>query len=405
MAEKGVVEIGKNQVFSSGRSSTRYFKDSYFDYNFEKFLGLATYSGAEIAECFETAARIKDGDVESWTQAWTSTARRVEAYAENALKGNHTVSAREAWLRATTYYQAAFFFVEYKDPRKAELYQKHTGCFQSAGKLFDPPYETLAIPYEGKSLFGYFLRCDDKPRPTVLIQMGADGSSEQIYFSGGGAAALRRGYNALIFEGPGQTGTFMRNSSITYRHDWDVPVKAVVDYALTRPEVDPKRIALIAYSMGGYFGPQAVAFEKRIAACIASGLVPSMKALAGKRLAHIRESNGNYNHAARWALFEHMPKYGFNNDINDLDKLEATWEKFTLYGLEDKITCPLLVVQAAAEGEEQTRIAKAFFDKLSNSQNKFRLTTEDDAAEMHCQKGNAMLLHAIEFDWLDDVLA
>lgn len=405
MTENGAVEIGKNHVFSSGRSSTRYFRDGYFDYNFEKFLGLATYSGAEIAECFETAARIKDGDVESWIEAWTSTARRVEAYAENAMKGGHKVSAREAWLRATTYYQAAFFFTLERDPRKMELYQKHTGCFQSAGKLFDPPYETLAIPYEGKSLFGYFLRCDDKPRPTVLIQMGADGSSEQIYFSGGGAAALRRGFNALIFEGPGQTGTFMRDKSINYRHDWEVPVKAVVDYALTRPEVDPERIALIAYSMGGYFGPRAVAFEKRIAACIASGLVPSMLSLSGKRIGDIKKANGMYNHAARWALYEHMPKYGFNNGIDDIEKLEAMWEKFSLYGLEDKITCPLLVVQAAAEGEEQTRIAKEFFDQLPNPHNKFRLTTEEDAAEMHCQKGNASLLHAIEFDWLDDVLA
>ncbi|KIY01452.1 uncharacterized protein Z520_03004 [Fonsecaea multimorphosa CBS 102226] len=405
MPAEEVVQIGKNHVFSSGRSSTRYFKDGYFDYNFEKFLGLATYSGAEIAECFETAARITDGDPQSWIEAWTSTARRVEAYAENAIKGGHKVSAREAWLRATTYYQAAFFFVPDKDPRKAELYWKHTGCFQSAGKLFDPPYEPLAIPYEGKTLFGYFLRCDDKPRPTVLIQMGADGSSEQIYFSGGGAAALRRGYNALIFEGPGQTGTFMRDRSLNYRYDWEVPVAAVVDYALTRPEVDPKRIALIAYSMGGYFGPRAVAFEKRIAACIASGLVPSMPALAGDRIKAIRNTkNGKYNHAARYALFEHMPKYGFNNGLQDLDKLEAIWEKFTLYGLEDKITCPLLVVQAAAEGEHQTKIAKEFFDKLSNPKNKFRLTTEDDAAEMHCQKGNAMLLHAIEFDWLDDVM-
>ena len=236
--------------------------------------------------------------------------------------------------------------------------------------------------------------------------MGADGSSEQIYFSGGGAAALRRGYNALIFEGPGQTGTFMRDRSVNYRYDWEVPVKAVVDYALTKPEVDPARIALIAYSMGGYFGPRAVAFEKRIAACIASGLVPSMPALAKGRVESVRAaaSKGEYNHAQEWLLYEHMPKYGLNNGIDDLDTFVATWDKFKLYGLEDKITCPLLVVQAAAEGEEQTKLAKSFFDKLSNPKNKFRLTTEEDGAEMHCQKGNAMLLHAIEFDWLDDVL-
>ena len=186
----------------------------------------------------------------------------------------------------------SLFHVPDNDPRKAQLYQKHTSCFQAAEKLFDPPLEVLYIPYECRSLFGYFLRCDSKPRPTVLIQMGADGSSEQIYFSGGGAAALRRGYNALIFEGPRQTGTFMRDRSLNYRYDWEVLVAAVVDYALTRPEVDPAKIALIAYSMGGYLGPRAVAFEKRIAACVASGLVPSMIALAGKSMREARTANG-----------------------------------------------------------------------------------------------------------------
>ena len=401
------IELGEGHIFSSGRSSTRAFKDGYFDYNFAKFLGLATYSGAEIGECFETAHRIKDGDKESWIEAWSSTARRVEAYAEEALEGGHKISAKEAWLRATTYYQAAFFFVNDKDSRKDQLYKKHTGCFQAAGRLFNPPLEILSIPYEGRSLFGYFLRCDSdsKPRPTVLIQMGADGSSEQIYFSGGGAAALRRGYNALIFEGPGQTGSFMRDRSLNYRHDWEVPVKAVVDYALTRPEVDPARIALIGYSMGGYFAPRAVAFEKRIAACVASGLVPSMMELIQGRIHDVKASNGKYDHSHEWLLFEHMPKYGLNNGIKDIDKVQTIWESWKLVGLEDKITCPLLVVQAAAEGEKQSKLAKAFFDKLPNPKNKFRLTTEDDGAEMHCQKGNASLLHAIEFDWLDDVMA
>lgn len=400
-------ETEEPHAFSGGSSSTRVFKNSHFDYNLAKYLGLATYSGAELGECLSTAHRITDGDIESWITEWSKTARRVEDYAVEALKGGHKVSAKEAWLRATTYYQAAFFFTPDKDPRKAQLYQKHTGCFQSAGKLFDPPLEVLSIPYEGRTLFGYFLRCntDSKPRPTVLIQMGADGSSEQIYFSGGGAAAVRRGYNALIFEGPGQTGTFMRDRSLNYRYDWEVPVKAVVDYALTRSEVDPKRIALIAYSMGGYFGPRAVAFEKRVAACIASGLVPSMILMNPGSFAKMRAADGTYTQIQQWLLFEHMPKYGLNKGIDDIDKLEAIWKTFNLYGLEDKITCPLLVVQAAAEGKEQTRIAKEFFDKLPNPQNKFRLTTEDDGAELHCQKGNASLLHAIEFDWLDDVMA
>ncbi|KIY00260.1 uncharacterized protein Z520_03945 [Fonsecaea multimorphosa CBS 102226] len=412
------VEIAKGNTLSTGGSSPKAFKDGYFDYNFARFLGLCPYSGAEIGECFATAHRIIDGDVESWVREWTATAQRVEALAEDSFKRGHKFSAREAWLRATTYYQAAFFFVLDGDPRKPELYQKHTGCFQKAAPLFNPPIEPLAIPYRDdrdgnkeKSLFGYFVRPDPRdfpgPRPTVLIQMGADGSSEQIYFSGGGAAAARRGYNAIIFEGPGQTGTFMRDRTLTYRFDWEKPVAAVVDFALTRSElVDPQRIALIAYSMGGYLGPRAAAFEKRLAATIVSGLVPEIKGLAkGFEDAEAARAAGKPpNHSHRWLLNEHMPKWGLNGGFDDVPKLREMSGNCVLYGLEDKITCPLLVVQAAAEGDETTNRAKAFFDKLPNPKNKFRLTTVEDGADMHCQKGNASLLHAIEFDWLEEVM-
>ena len=399
-------EDTKPDAFASGRSAPRVFKNHHFNYNFAKFLGLTTYSGAEIGECFETAHRIVDGDLASWTEAWLSTAQRIEGLAATALERGHTVSAREAYLRATTYYQAAFFFILDSDPRKAEFYNKHVQCFQSAGALFNPPFESVLIPYEGRTLPGYFLRCDDKPRPTVLIQMGADGSAEQMYFSGGGAAALRRGYNALLFEGPGQTGAFMRDHSLHYRYDWEVPVKDVVDFAVTRPEVDGSKIALIAYSMGGYLGPRAVAFEKRISACIVSGLVPSFYKMVSGRFANLKDAavKGAFDDTHRHILHEHLPKYGFSGDMENLPNIIDILRKMELYGLEEKITCPLLVVQAAAEGEEATREAKEFFHKLPNPRNEFVITTEDDGAEMHCQKGNASFLHAIQFDWLNGIL-
>jgi predicted alpha/beta-fold hydrolase len=393
-------------TLSTGRSAPRAFKDFFIDYQFSRFLGLATYNGAEIGECFQTAHLIEEGNNESWITEWTKTARHVEGLAEKSLAGGHKISAREAFLRATTYYQAAFFLILDRDPRKAELYRKHIQCFDAAGALFDPPFESVRIPYEGKKLVGYFLKCDDKPRPTVLIQMGADGSCGQMYFSGGGAAALRRGYNALIFEGPGQTGTYMEDHSLVYRHDWEVPVRAVVDYALTRPEVDPARIALVAYSMGGYYGPRAAAFEKRLAACVASGLMPDVAEIARSRTEGLArgKATGQFNDQQKYLLHEHMPKYGFNKGIEDLPKLEAIFRKMNLNGLEDKITCPFLNLQAASEGEAMNIMAREFFDKLPNPKNKYVITTEDDGADMHCQKGNASYLHALVFDWLEEVM-
>ena len=45
-------------------------------------------------------------------------------------------------------------------------------------------------------------------------------------------------------------------------------VTPVVDYALSRDDVDPERIAIYGASMGGYMVARAAAFEHRIAAAI-----------------------------------------------------------------------------------------------------------------------------------------
>ena len=66
----------------------------------------------------------------------------------------------------------------------------------------------------------------------------------------------------------------MLDNSLVFRYDYEVPIGAVIDYAVSRPDVDPDRIAAIGYSMGGYFVPGAAAYDKRIAACVADCLLP-----------------------------------------------------------------------------------------------------------------------------------
>ncbi|PYL50164.1 MAG: hypothetical protein DMF32_05085 [Verrucomicrobia bacterium] len=56
----------------------------------------------------------------------------------------------------------------------------------------------------------------------------------------------------------------------------------VVDYLLTRPDVDSTRIALYGGSFGGYLAPRAAAFEHRFAACIADAALFDPAALSNK---------------------------------------------------------------------------------------------------------------------------
>lgn len=100
-------------------------------------------------------------------------------------------------------------------------YDAQVECFRAAAELADAPIEPVEIPYEGTTLPGYLYRVDDSgvPRPTVLMCNGFDGSAEEMYF-GGAAAAVERGYNVLVFDGPGQPGARHRRG-LFFRPDWE----------------------------------------------------------------------------------------------------------------------------------------------------------------------------------------
>ena len=59
-----------------------------------------------------TADRIVDGDATSWCTEWIATADRVAAIADGCAGDGHSVSAREACLRASAYYAQALSAVD-----------------------------------------------------------------------------------------------------------------------------------------------------------------------------------------------------------------------------------------------------------------------------------------------------
>jgi len=120
----------------------------------------------------------------------------------------------------------------------------------------------IEIPFEGMTLPGYLCLVDKSgtKRPLLIVHSGFDGTAEELYFEIA-HFAVKRGYNVLLFEGPGQGG-MIRVQKMPFRPNWETVVTPVVDYAITRKEVDAKRIALMGISFGGYLAPRAVAFVK-----------------------------------------------------------------------------------------------------------------------------------------------
>jgi hypothetical protein len=77
--------------------------------------------------------------------------------------------------------------------------------------------DRIGIPYEGTTLPGYFFRSGPagEPRRTLIFNNGSDGPATAAWVQGV-ADALRRGWNAMTFDGPGQNAALVRQQ-LTFR--------------------------------------------------------------------------------------------------------------------------------------------------------------------------------------------
>lgn len=226
-------------------------------------LGSSSYGGAEIGEVMELvrAVKARTGDPESpgradftaLVRAWESLAARLERQARNALAAGHRVTARDRFLRASTYYaQALFFVLGTSRPRREEdVWKACERNWLESIALWDPPPVILTITAGEFEMPAYLFRPDASgtPRPTLILCNGSDGTNPEVVQSGL-VAGLDRGYNVLLFEGPGQM-TLLYERRQTFVPDWAPILGAVVETLQARGDVDSSRIVAAGISFLG----------------------------------------------------------------------------------------------------------------------------------------------------------
>ncbi|HEX3493329.1 MAG TPA: hypothetical protein VHU92_28580 [Streptosporangiaceae bacterium] len=405
------------------------------DLNFETLLALGSAGsgtsevGEIVAACNEINARGPSYQV--YFDVFRATAQRIAALARDELAAGRRVSALSAFLRAATYYDLCLFFVlgtSYR-AREADVYAAMQACWNSAAQLFDPPFEYVRIPYGSTWLPGYFLRPDDSSvaRPTVILNNGSDGQNVDL-FAFGGAAALARGYNALIFEGPGQ-GSVLFERQIFYQTAWQRVVTAVVDWLTARPEVDARRIGITGWSMCGESVVQAAAYEHRLAAVVADPGVRNawlgFPAIIRGIFGHGR-SRAEVNHiwntefvphlseVERFTLAKRAELFGkqyldagrAGRVFTDLYDLGETIMKVNCTTTAPRVTSPTLITYYEADqfypGPGQ---ARAVYDLLpAHLPKAFHTFTAAEGAEFHDAPMAPQTRNQVVFDWLDSIL-
>jgi dienelactone hydrolase len=279
------------------------------------------------------------------------------------------------------------------------------------------PASVAQVPQQETSLPGYFFKVDNsgKPRPLLIFNNGSDGSLS-FAWTCGIAPALERGYNCLTFYGPGQ-GLALVDQGLYFRPDWEQVITPVVDYALSREEVDPARIALMGGSQAGYWVPRALAFEHRIAAGIADpgvwdvstswGLAkfpPPLLQLfkSGNKAAFdqaLQTGLATEPAAAATLAFRSRP-FGFNSAF---DTYTAIQQYALTNDIVNQIACPMLV--ASPEGEQFWPGQSQQLYEALPGQKELVPFTRAEGADMHCEPKAPGLRAQRMFDWLDATLA
>lgn len=407
------------EAMERGRTRVTGFADAEMDFQLIRQLGSTRYGGASVGECLALARRIENGVPASWVAAFAAAAARQERDAQKRASRGHGVSARDQFFVASNSYRAAEYYASIVDPRHAELGLKSRQCFLAAMKLQNHAFEVVSLPFNGTSLPAYYIRAakvaggKDK---TLMIVSGYDGTLEETYLAYG-RPALERGYNLMLFAGPGQMDTMRFHPKLPFIPEYEYVGAVAVDHVLSRAETDPQRVALMGISFGGHFATRMAVHEPRIRALIANSPIVDlhayMIAFVGFDPARMPDKDD-----FRVEDIDHLPLELATVQVREMMRnlmlrfgqtsFKKTYVRLREFRIGDedlaRIKCPTLGLVGSGEGKGPIGQLERFCRGVTGPSTS-HVFTDEEGADGHCQSGNLAYSAAVSLDWLDDAFA
>jgi 2,6-dihydroxypseudooxynicotine hydrolase len=295
------------------------------------WVGRMVSGGVPLHDFQEVAYSIDRYD--DWCQAWCERAAVYEKLGRAALLENQNASAAQhLFTAAIEYHFAKFYFTQDVKQMKA-AHMKAVECYTLALPHFSPPGERVAIPFEGRQLYGYLrkppLNKDGGAagkQAVILIISGMDSTKEEQHHYE--QLFLDRGIATLSFDGPGQGEA---EYDWPVRHTFEEPVGAVIDWVEKRIDLDGGRVGISGSSMGGYYAPRAAAFEKRVKAAIANSGAYKVIDNFDQRPATLK---------AAYVLRTHS---------KTIEEAREKTRPFDMEGVASKITTPIFIICGKAD--------------------------------------------------------
>ncbi len=356
--------------------------------------GMAPYGAVALEEIDRIGEKLKQrpDDKDAWWQEWSAMAAKIETQADAAAAEGRNFTAGNYYIRAGNYYFTADRPVPPSD-LKFDLYRKALRCFHAGFERRYPQMERIDVPFEGSALPAYFLPAEGASgrMPTVVVFDGLDNCKEMsVLFAG--LEFTKRGFNVLAIDGPGQ-GEALRLRKIHSRHDYEVAGTAAYDCVTARSDVDGKRVAVMAYSFGGYYAPRIAAFEHRYAACVVLGALAwdvHAKQLERKRLIESDPKKTSQSpFQLPWVL-----------GVKNMDEAVEAVKRFTLKDCAGQIQCPFLVTHGANDRLATVDDAQKLYAAVGSKIKNIKIFTIDEGGAEHCHVDNRQVGIDYVGDWL-----
>ncbi len=376
----------------------------YFPNNYPWSLAVmgAISRGGMIGEIDEACRPLKEFSAKkndpsaqiAWFESWMKLAERVERLGNIDAQANHPLSAGRKYMRAGLYFLMAERMPSHKDPRRMIAYKRGIEVYAKGLKMRKEPVERVEIPYGDHKLPAFFMKAPVPGRAPCMVHFDGFDVTKEIIYTGTADEYRRRGISLLIVDHPG-VGEALRLQHLPSIPETEKPAKAAVDYLETRSDVDPKRIGMVALSLGGYYAPRAAAYEKRFKCCVAWGAIYDFGVAFAARINGTNEPSvpGFADHA-QWVFGK-----------NTLEDAMAVTRQMTLERAAGEITCPLLVVH----GENDRQIPLWHAEKtiemaVKSADKELKVFHLADGGSEHCGADNGSLIVDYITDWVAEKL-
>jgi dienelactone hydrolase len=344
-------------------------------FEFTRLLGAAQDGGSAVAECLAAAGAIDISDDWSWYREWKKVGDTNRNRGDAALAAGHTVTARSNWLRAVNYYLAAIFPFEIANGDQRAAIQSMRRCAQDYLRYRGVAGEILSIPWpEAYTLEGYFLPAPQagpngpaKPAHTVIC-IGEPGQRKEKYLYKLTRHACERGLSLLAVDllGAGGSNAFEKMRL----PDMESAIRHVMDHLVQRPDVDRRRIAILADGWGSSFVARGIASDERFAAAVCDG--------------------GIWDLHERAFFRDRMARLGA-----DVGCAAAS------SNLARNIRCPVLIPTGERGWLKADRVRDLYAQLKAEGQDvTLKIFTSEETAAVHAHADNPTLASEYIFDWI-----